>query len=142
MAAGYTAYDPRIKGVISFYGPSDMIWGYENPTSPLVLDSRKVMKDYLGGSLAEVPELYRHSSATETVTDQTPPTLLIYGKNDPLVSHLHATRLSKKLKMHRIPFFELYLPWATHGFDYTLYGPGGQISTWTVKQFLRGVTGQ
>jgi acetyl esterase/lipase len=68
--------------------------------------------------------------------------LLIYGKNDPLVSHLHATRLSEKLKAHRIPFFELYLPWATHGFDYTLHGPGGQISTWTVKHFLKSVTGQ
>jgi len=140
MSAGYTFSDPRIKGVISFYGPSDMIWGYQNPTNPLVLNSCKVMEDYLGGSLIQVPNLYRQSSATETVTAQTPPTLLIYGRNDPLVSALHATRLSKKLKGHRIRFFELYLPWATHGFDYTLNGPGGQISTWTVKEFLKSVT--
>ena len=98
------------------------------------------MKDYLGGTLSEVPGQYIRSSATETVTDESPPTLLLYGKNDPLVSPGHGTRLSAKLKAQGIPFFELYLPWATHGFDYTLNGPGGQLSTWAVKRFLQVVT--
>ncbi len=140
LSAAYTLNDTRIKGVICFYGPADMIWGYQNPTNPLVLDSRKVMKDYLGGTLSEVPEQYRHSSATETITKQAPLTLLLYGQNDPLVSPGHSTRLSAKLKAQGILFFELYLPWATHGFDYTLNGPGGQLSTWTVKRFLEVVS--
>ncbi len=139
LSAAYTLKDPGIKGVICFYGPADMVWGYQNPTNPLVLDSRKIMKDYLGGTLNEVPAQYRHSSATETVTKQTPPTLLLYGENDPLVSPRHGTRLSAKLRAQNIALFELYLPWATHGFDYTLYGPGGQLSTWTVKRFLEVV---
>ena len=64
---------------------------------------------------------------------------MIYAENDPLVSPRHGTRLSQKLKPLNIPFFELYLPWATHGFDYTLNGPGGQLSTWTVKRFLEAI---
>ncbi|MDB5207571.1 MAG: alpha/beta hydrolase [Flavisolibacter sp.] len=136
LSAGYLLNDPGIKGVICFYGPSDMVWGYQNPTSPLVLDSRKIMEDYLGGTLSQQDAKYINSSATETVTADTPPTLLIYGENDPLVSPRHGTRLSIKLKEQHIKFFELYLPWATHGFDYTLNGPGGQLSTWTVKRFL------
>lgn len=136
LSAAYTLNNPFVKGVIDFYGPTDMIWGYQNPTSPLVLDSRKIMEDYLGGTLTQAPQQYVHSSATESVTAQAPPTLMIYAENDPLVSPRHGTRLAVKLRALHVPFFELTLPWATHGFDYTLNGPGGQLSTWTVRQFL------
>ncbi|HYO21557.1 MAG TPA: alpha/beta hydrolase [Flavisolibacter sp.] len=142
LSSAYTLNDKRVKAVISFYGPTDMIWGYENPTSPLVLDSRKVMEDYLGGTLQQVPRQYKQSSATETVTSATPPTLLIYGENDPLVSPRHGNRLTKKLDEKGVKYITVYLPWATHGFDYTLNGPGGQISTWSVRQFLAAVTGK
>src|SRR5205085_8958681 len=37
LSAAYTLRDRAIKGVISFYGPADMVWGYANPTNPLVL---------------------------------------------------------------------------------------------------------
>ncbi|MDB5247375.1 MAG: Alpha/beta hydrolase [Segetibacter sp.] len=139
LSAAYILRDPSIKGVISFYGPADMVWGYANPTNPLVLNSRKVMEDYLGGTIKEVPQQYTSSSATETVTAQSPPALLIHGKNDPLVSHLHAERLSSKLQAAGTKHFKLYLPWATHGFDYTLNGPGGQLSTFAVERFLQVV---
>lgn len=139
LSAAYTLHDPSIKAVIDFYGPTDMVWGYENPTNPLVLDSRKIMEDYLGGTLGQRQDQYIHSSATETVTTATPPTLMIYAENDPLVSPRHGTRLSLKLRLQQISFFELYLPWATHGFDYTLNGPGGQLSTWTVNHFLDAI---
>lgn len=142
LSAAYTLPDPVVKAVIDFYGPTDMVWGYENPTSPLVLNSRKIMEDYLGGTLDEVRDQYIKSSATETVTTQTPPTLMIYAGNDPLVSPRHGTRLQLKLKAQNIPHYEIYLPWATHGFDYTLNGPGGQISTWMVKAFLHSVLKQ
>ncbi len=44
LSAAYMLNDPAIKGVISLYGPADMVWGYANPTNPLVLNSRKVME--------------------------------------------------------------------------------------------------
>lgn len=139
LSAAYQPGQNAIKGVIDFYGPTDMVWGYAHPTNPLVLDSRKVMEDYLGGTYEEVPEQYRSSSATEVVNSQTPPTLLIYAENDPLVSPRHGNRLSVRLRQAKVPYFELYLPWATHAFDYTLNGPGGQLSTWAVKQFLDAI---
>lgn len=136
LSAAYTLNDASIKGVISFYGPADMVWGYANPTNPLVLNSRKVMEDYLGGTYSEVPQQYINSSATETIRPV--PTLLIHGENDPLVSHIHGIRLGKKLDSLGIKYYSLYLPWATHGFDYTLNGPAGQVSTWSVLRFLEG----
>ncbi|MBA4140981.1 MAG: alpha/beta hydrolase fold domain-containing protein [Segetibacter sp.] len=139
LSAAYMLNDPTIKGVISFYGPADMVWGYANPTNPLVLNSRKVMEDYLGGTYKQVPQQYIQSSATETATSAAAPALLIYGENDPLVSHLHGFRLGKKLDSLGVKHYDVYLPWATHGFDWTLNGPGGQLSTWCVMRFLENV---
>jgi acetyl esterase/lipase len=139
LSAAYTLPEPAIKGVIDFYGPTDMVWGYENPTNPLVLDSKKIMEDYLGGTRQQVPQQYIRSSATATVTTKTPPTLMIYAGNDPLVSPRHGDKLSLKLEAMNIPHFLLHLPWATHGFDFTLNGPAGQLSTWTVKRFLEAI---
>jgi acetyl esterase/lipase len=139
LSAAYMLNDPAIKGVISFYGPADMVWGYANPTNPLVLNSRKVMENYLGGTYTQIPQQYVNSSATETVTSRAIPVLLIYGENDPLVSHLHGIRLGRKLDSLGVKHYNLYLPWATHGFDWTLNGPGGQLGTWCVMRFLENV---
>ena len=86
-----------------------------------------------------MPHQYVNSSATEIATSSSPPTLLIHGENDPLVSHLHGVRLDKKLDPLGVKHYDLNLPWATHGFDWTLNGPGGQLSTWTVKAFINEV---
>jgi acetyl esterase/lipase len=129
-----------LKGVISFYGPADMVWGYSIPSNLLVMDSRKVMEDYLGGTYEAVPEHYVASSPIEAVTTQSPPTLLIHGRNDVLVAYEHSIRLSKKLKADRVPYFLLTLPWATHGADFNLWGPSGQLSTYAVESFLIRIT--
>jgi acetyl esterase/lipase len=139
LDAAYSLKDPCIRGVISYYGPTDMVWGYQNPANPLVLDSKKIMEDYLGGTYAQVPDNYAKSSATYTVTDSAAPTLLIQGKNDPLVAYDHCNRLNTALNRHHIKHFILRLPWGTHGCDYTLNGPGGQLSTYVTLRFLRNV---
>ena len=116
-----------------------MVWGYKNPANPLVLNSCKIMEDYLGGTYEQVPKQYVASSATEMVSSHSVPTLLIHGKNDPLVAYEHSTRLEKKLEGYGIKHYLLTLPWATHGCDYTLNGPSGQLATYTVLRFLNQV---
>jgi acetyl esterase/lipase len=139
LLAAYTLPDPAIKGVISFYGPADMVWGYSLPANPLIMDSRKVMADYLGGSYEAVPRQYVSSSPIEFVTRHSVPTLLIHGREDPLVAYEHSTRLDKKLTDSGVSHLLLTLPWATHGFDYFLNGPGGQLSTWSIERFLHTI---
>jgi acetyl esterase/lipase len=136
LVAAYTLHDPGIKGIIDFYGPADMVWGYAHPANPLVLHSCKLMEDYLGGTYKQVPVNYTASSATEFVTAGTLPTLILHGQNDPLVAYEHSIRLDKKLPEEGVKHFFLTLPWATHGFDYSLNGPGGQLSTYAIEQFL------
>ena len=140
MLTAYTMHDPSIKGVIDFYGPADMVWGYSLPASPLVMDSRGVMERYLGGTYKEVLQNYAASSPIEFVDRQSPPTLIIHGANDVLVAYEHSNRLCKKLTENNIKYYWLQLPWATHGFDYNLNGPGGQLSTYAVTRFLKAVT--
>jgi acetyl esterase/lipase len=140
LLAAYSFHNRGIKGIIDFYGPADMVWGYSKPASKLVMDSRGVMERYLGGTYKDVPQNYFASSPIEYVDRQSPPTLIIHGANDVLVAYEHSNRLSKKLTQNNIKHYWLQLPWATHGFDYNLNGPGGQLSTYAVERFLKEVT--
>ncbi len=140
LNAAYTLNDISIKGVISYYGPADLVWGYANPANPLVLNSCKVIEDYLGGTYSQIPEMYGYASAPFTVTKDAPPTLLIQGRTDALVAYDHSPRLIEKLKPLGVKYYFLSLPWATHGCDYSLYGPSGQLCTHAVMRFLGAVT--
>ena len=140
LLAAYTIKEHQLKGVIDFYGPADMVWGYSAPANPLVMDSRKVMEDYLGGTYQDVPEMYLASSPIRFVSSVSVPTLIIHGENDVLVAHEHSRRLHKKLNDCGVKNYFLSIPWATHGFDYTLNGPGGQLSTYAILKFLNSFT--
>lgn len=140
LLAAYKQPVPGLRGVIDFYGPADMVWGYSLPANPWVMDSRKVLEDYLGGTYTAVPKNYEASSPIEFVTATAVPTLIIHGEHDVLVAYEHSIRLKKKLTENGIRHFFLSLPWATHGFDYNLHGPGGQLSTYSIERFLRNVT--
>jgi acetyl esterase/lipase len=140
LLAAYTLEKHHLKGVIDFYGPADMVWGYSAPANPLVMDSRKVMEDYLGGTYQDFPDKYLASSPIHFVSSTSIPTLIIHGENDVLVAYEHSRRLHKKLNENGVKNYFLSIPWATHGFDYTLNGPGGQLSTYAVLKFLNSVT--
>lgn len=140
LLAAYTLHDPSIIGVINFYGPADMVWGYAAPSNPLIMDSRKVMEDYIGGAYPVMPSKYEDCSPIRFVDHQSPPTLTIHGKNDVLVAYGHSERLERKLQQMNVKHFFLKLPWATHGFDYHINGPGGQLSTFSVRIFLEKIT--
>ncbi|HLI94028.1 MAG TPA: alpha/beta hydrolase [Puia sp.] len=139
LEAAYTLNESGLRGVIDLYGPADMVWGYAHPANKWVLDSRKVMADYLGGSYEAVPQQYLRSSPIQAVTTQSVPTLMIHGLEDPLVAYEQSRRLNAKLADSNVAHYLIKLPWATHGFDFNLYGPGGQLSTYAIQRFLREV---
>lgn len=140
LLTAYTITDLGIKGVVNFYGPADMIWGYHTETNPLVIDGKQVISRYLGGPHDQLPDRYVACSPIEFVNEQTVPTLTLHGTTDSLVFEEHAFRLARKLDQFHVSNYFLRLPWATHGFDYHLYGPGGQLSTYAIEHFLHKVT--
>ncbi|MEJ7609874.1 MAG: alpha/beta hydrolase, partial [Ferruginibacter sp.] len=86
LSAAYTLHLPNIKGVINYYGPADMEWGGQVKVNSLVLNTDKIYRSYFGGLYGEVPEKFRESSALVHADRTSPPTLMIHGTIDPLVS--------------------------------------------------------
>ncbi len=140
LTTAYTGNENGVKGVAAFYGPNDMLWSYNHPTKMLIMDSRLVQRDFLGGSPAEVPERYLAESPIFHVTSQTVPTLLVHGKIDAHVYYEQSVRLSKKLEENKVRHMLLTLPWATHGCEYNLNGPSGQLSMYSMERFFYAVT--
>lgn len=140
LTAAYSLHDPAIRGVISFYGPTDMYWAYNHPDNPLVMRSQQVMADFFGGSPAQVPQAYTAGSPTHYITSATVPTLLVHGMIDAHVHYDEALLLKEKLDAAGVPNMLLGLPWATHGCEYSLNGPSGQLAVYAAERFLAKVT--
>lgn len=139
LQAAYTSRDPAIKGVIAFYAPADMVFGYSLPTNPLIMDSRRLMVQYLGGAYPDVPANYVASSPVEHLTAASPPTLLLHGRPDVLVSWQHTVHMRAKMDALGVRHFIVDVPWGAHGFDFIFRGPGSQISLYFIERFLAEV---
>ncbi|MES2140429.1 MAG: alpha/beta hydrolase [Bacteroidota bacterium] len=139
LLAAYTYNDPNIKGVITFYAPADMVWGAGIKGNTWVINTDKVLSDYIGGSLNEFPQKYTASSPVEFIDSSSTPTLIIHGQADVLVAFEHSTRLQKKLNQYHVKNYLLDLPCATHGCDYNINGPSGQVTTFTIERFINSV---
>jgi acetyl esterase/lipase len=141
-AVAYSAQDPAIVGVISFYAPHDMEFAWSVSREDDALNSLKLMRQYLGGP-PDAPErraLYESASAQSMVRPGLPPTLLLHGDSDTLVWVRHSERLTARLGEARVPHVFVRLPWATHGFDFNRHGPAGQITDYAIGWFLDAVT--
>jgi len=139
LLVAYTAHDPAIKGVVSYYGPAALRWGYANPAKRSIIDSSGILDAYLGGPPETHGSQYQAASPLSHIGHRTPPTLLINGLRDEHVSPFHSEFLSDRLIRAHVPHLFLQLPWATHGCDYVFSGLCGQISTYAVERFLSAV---
>ena len=139
LVVAYTARDPAIKGVVSYYGPAALRWGYANPAKRSIIDSSGLLDAYLGGPPETHGSQYQAASPLSHIGHGTPPTLLINGLRDELVSPFHSEFLSERLIRAKVPHLFLQLPWAAHGCDYLFSGLCGQITTYAVERFLSAV---
>nr|WP_314492774.1 alpha/beta hydrolase [uncultured Chryseobacterium sp.] len=140
LTMAYTGHESGVKGVAAFYGAINMPWSYKNPDNPLIMDSREVQRDFLGGTPDQVPERYHAESPLFHVNAKTTPTLLAHGCLDAHVWHIQSEMLKKELDKHHVKNYLLTIPWGTHGFEYNLNGPAGQLSMYSVERFFYSVT--
>jgi acetyl esterase/lipase len=147
LLAAYTADDPslppscpapdtRVESVISYYGPTDMTWGYEHPSDPRVYNSSQRLRGFLGGPPSTVPDAYQACTIANHVTAQVPRTLLVHGNQDQFVSPAHVHFLAPRLKSLGVPTEVLIIPYGQHGFDYVVGGLSNQIAEAVVLRFL------
>ncbi len=150
LIAAYSMGDARIppscavgeapvSGVVSVYAPTDLAWGHANPAVPDVIHGTESIEAYLGGPPAAAPEAYVLSSATTWVGRPLPPTLLVHGEGDQLVTAEHARRLAAALDAAGRPVELLLVPFAEHGFDRRPGGIGEQLARARILAFLRGI---
>jgi len=140
-------------GVISYYGPTDMLAAYQHenqhlfvdyPPVPIGPDSAKKRRDcgridvLLGGHPQDAPDMYELASPITHVHPGCPPTLLIQGEKD-FITPVDATRaLYAKLVESGVSAINVVFPWTDHGFDLLLphTSPPVQSALYDVDRFL------
>lgn len=155
------ANDTSVYGVVSYYGPPNLRAQFERFAELPGLTGRtrveRIFMNYLetrfgfeplsvhsllpkllGGTPAEVPELYDLGSPDSHIGTHCPPTLLLQGLHDfsgaaPEVSTLHHA-----LRSVRCAAYLLELPDTEHGFDLyrPQWSPAAQSATYVTDRFL------
>jgi acetyl esterase/lipase len=134
------APDEKVRAVVSFYAPADLLWSYDNPANRLVIDGPATLSRFLGGSphdSIDTRERFVLASPVSHVGTETTPTLLIHGGRDQLVRSENMWLLAQKLQAARVSHKTLFIPYAQHGFDYNSSGWAAQVAKPVVLDFLR-----
>ena len=147
--------DLSVCGVISYYGPTDLLAAYHhlNLQQLVGLPPVPIGKDLgytanwrdggrfdalLGGWPQDAPSTYQLASPITHVNPGCPPTLLIQGDQD-VVTSLDATRaLYTNLVESGVPAINVVFPWTPHAFDALLpqINPAAQSALYDVDRFL------
>ncbi|MBN3879708.1 MULTISPECIES: alpha/beta hydrolase [unclassified Nostoc] len=135
MLAAYEPDAPPIRAVVNYYGPVNLTEGYKTPPNPDPINSRAVLKAFLGGSLEELPNRYEIASPINYLTHLLPPTLLIYGSRDHLVQARFGRQMYERLHDGNTAVF-IEIPWAEHAFDAVFNGVSNQLALYYTERFL------
>jgi acetyl esterase/lipase len=132
------AFAPRtpFRALVSFSGAVDLTMGYEVPPSPDPIDVPGIIRTYMGGTPAQMPDRYHAASPIDNVRCGSPPTLLIYGNRDHVVDFRSALRLRDALRSCGTDVTLLELPWTEHGFEDVPFGLHASIAFAEVDAFL------
>lgn len=151
--------DPAVCGMVSFYGTTDLVLGYEiyrvrqmSKKIPKVPIGTKINHKnfneggryggrpdiFLGGTPDEVPEMYQLANPTTHVNATSPPTLLAVGENDFLTPRSTTKALYDKLRESGVPALKLTYPWTEHAFDLFLpqTSPSTRSAWYDLGRFL------
>ena len=152
--------DLSVCGMVAYYTPVDLeagfiLWMEANPNSDLSappIGTRLVgmegikfagrMDLLLGGSPDEVPEDYKMAAPITHVNAETPPTLLLQGTTDVLVTMEPTKLLYKKLVEAGVPAILVTFPITEHMFDFMFpqVSPPAQSALYDVDRFLAILT--
>jgi acetyl esterase/lipase len=134
--AAYQSTTLPFKAVVSYYAPVDLKGGYTDPPVPDPIDSCQVLRDFIGGTPTEFPDLYLQASPYQQVTQRQIPHLLIYGGKDHLVEARYGKKLADRLRSFDTPTVYIEIPWANHAFDTIFNGTSNQVALYYTERFL------
>ncbi|MBP6687249.1 MAG: alpha/beta hydrolase [Lacibacter sp.] len=102
----------KVKAVISFFGPTELVQMYNNPPNPLV---PVLLASVTGATPASNLTIYQQSSPFNFVISSSAPTLLLHGSNDIVVSSSQSAILQDKLNGVAVPNQYVLYPGGGHG---------------------------
>ena len=136
MLAAYQPTILPIRAVVDYYGPVDLIRGYNDPPIPDPIDTQTVLKDFLGGTPDALTDAYRKASPINYIQPSLPPSLLIYAGRDHLVQAKFGRALFEELRATGNRAVWLEIPWAEHAFDAVFNGVSNQLALYYTERFL------
>ncbi|HEX7904236.1 MAG TPA: alpha/beta hydrolase [Chitinophagaceae bacterium] len=114
LLQGYKYTSPvKPKAIVDFFGPTDMTDLYNYPASPLISASTVAL--IVGATPTTNPTLYQQSSPITFADTQSPPTIILQGGIDPLVSVSQSTSLRDKLLIKGVINQYVFYPAEGHG---------------------------
>lgn len=103
----------KIKAVVDFYGPTDMVEMYNNPAS--VLAPASAVQGVVGATPTSNLTLYQESSPVTYVNIESSPTIILHGGVDVIVSVNQSISLRSKLQRFGVPQQYVLYPTENHG---------------------------
>lgn len=114
MLQAYKYTSPvRIKAVVDFFGPYDLVDMYNNPAS--ILAPPSALAGVVGATPATNLSLYQQSSPSTFVSATSPPTIILQGGVDVLVSPNQSLALRNKLTSFAVTNQYVLYPTENHG---------------------------
>src|SRR5690606_28595822 len=102
----------KIKAVVDFFGPTDLIGMYNASLNPLI---KPLLESVTGGTPSTHNEIYLQSSPIHFITAQSPPTLILQGGMDPIVNASQSVVLKDKLQQAGVHHQYVYYAMEGHG---------------------------
>ena len=102
----------KVKAIVDFFGPTDLTALYNTPPNPLV---QPLLASVTGGTPTTHALLYQASSPLSYVNTQSPPTLILHGGADIVVSPSQSSLLDTKLFISGVTHQYIFYPTEGHG---------------------------
>lgn len=103
--------DSRVKAVVNYFGPTDLA------AADIPDVSKPLVRDFLGGTPKEKPELAARASPLSFVSRDDAPVLTFQGTKDPLVPATQAIKLAERMTAAGVPGRVELMVGAGHGWQ-------------------------
>ncbi len=138
------AYEPgplHVRAVVGYYAPTDLSSGYAVPPRPDPANVRAILRAYLGAPPSARRAGYRAASPLTHVRAALPPTFLIVGLHDSLITSEMQRSLRDALRARGNRVAAIEIPWSNHAFDEVPGGLGARIAEPLTRVFLAATLG-
>lgn len=125
------------KAVVAVYPAQNMTTIWYEGTNFFGMDGESFLGSYTGGSPEEKPEVYEAIDIVKHINKDTPPTLVLVGKNDHLLPYKGQLSFARLLDENHIPNQLVAIPYNDHFFDLSSGSIASQIGYKVTKDFLK-----